>query len=155
MLCVQFSWKWPSGSGSRKFKISTMYFCDYLPLERGVPLTCKTWISFTQRCVVPSLVEVGRVILEKIKIWKLYRRTDRRRAIRKALLSFQLRWAKSSQCISTIGQQSLVKFGPYSFVQLLHWCWYMQDFCLVEIFKSFIHISDSENTFIQRIDLIW
>ena len=74
MLCVQFRWKWPSGSGSRRFKISTMYFCDYLPLERGVSFTCKTWIPFTQRCV-------GRVILEKL-IWKLYRRTDRRRAIR-------------------------------------------------------------------------
>ena len=54
-----------------------------------------TWIPFTQGCFVPSLVEIGPVVLEKkSKIGKVYRQTDDgRQAIRKAYLSFQLRWA--------------------------------------------------------------
>ena len=31
---------------------------------------------FTQKCFVPSLVEIGPVALEKMKIWKIYRQTD-------------------------------------------------------------------------------
>ena len=71
----------------------------------------QTWIPFTQGYFVPSLVEIGPVVLEKkMKMWKVYRqtdgqtdrqtdrqtdgRTDGRQVIRKAHLSFQLRWAK-------------------------------------------------------------
>ena len=55
---------------------------------------------------MPSLVEIGPVVLEKkMKMWKVYRQTDRqtdrrtddgRHVIRKAHLSFQLRWAKNT-----------------------------------------------------------
>ena len=39
----------------------------------------KTWIPFTQGYYVPSLVEIDQVVLEnKMKMWKVYRRTDRR-----------------------------------------------------------------------------
>ena len=67
--------------------------------------TLGTWIPFTQGHFVPSLVEIGPVVLEKkMKMWKVYRqtdgrtdgRTDRRQVIRKAHLSFQLRWAKKA-----------------------------------------------------------
>ena len=35
--------------------------------------------TLTQRCFVPSLVEIGPVVLEKkMKMWKVYRRKDRR-----------------------------------------------------------------------------
>ena len=54
---------------------------------------------------MPSLVEIGPVVLEKkMKMWKVYRLTDGqtdrqtddgRQVIRKAHLSFQLRWAKN------------------------------------------------------------
>ena len=56
----------------------------------------ETWILFTQWCFVPSLVEIGSVVLEKkMKMWKVYRQTDAGwQVIRKAHLSFQLRWAK-------------------------------------------------------------
>ena len=68
----------------------------------------QTWIPFTQGYFVPSLVEIGPVVLEKkMKMWKVYKQTDRRtdrrtdgqrddgqQVIRKAHLSFQLRWAK-------------------------------------------------------------
>ena len=60
---------------------------------------------------MPSLVEIGPVLLEKkLKIGKVYRQTDGqtdrrtdgqtddgRQAIRKAHLSFQLRWAKNDK----------------------------------------------------------
>ena len=49
--------------------ISSMYFryfCNYLPLEKGKgPSFEQTWISFTQGCFVPSLVEIGQVVLWK------------------------------------------------------------------------------------------
>ena len=33
----------------------------------------ETWIPFTQGCFVPSLVEIGPVVLEKkMKMWKVY-----------------------------------------------------------------------------------
>ena len=35
----------------------------------------QTWIPFTQRYFVPSLVEIGPVVLEKMKMWKDYRQT--------------------------------------------------------------------------------
>ena len=42
---------------------------------------------FTQRRLLPSLVEIGPVVLEKMKIWKVYRRMeDGHKAIRKAHL---------------------------------------------------------------------
>ena len=49
------------------------------PLGKGRdPSFEQTWISFTQGCFVSSLFEIGKVVLEKkIKMWKVYRRTDR------------------------------------------------------------------------------
>ena len=38
----------------------------------------QTWIPFTQGCFVPRLVEIGPVVIEKkMKMWKVYGRTDR------------------------------------------------------------------------------
>ena len=93
-----------------------MYFRYLLlsPLWKGwSPSFEQTWFPFTQGCFVPSLVEIGPVVLEKkMKMWKVYRQKDRqtdrqtdgqtdgrtdagRQLIRKAHLSFQLRWAKN------------------------------------------------------------
>ena len=47
----------------------------YLPWEKGMTLHLnKTQVPFIQRCFVPSLVEIGPVVLEKkiLKIWKVY-----------------------------------------------------------------------------------
>ena len=45
-------------------------FRNYLPLEQ-------TWIPFTQGCFVPSLIEIGPVVLEKkMKMWKVYDNND-------------------------------------------------------------------------------
>ena len=49
------------------------------PLGKGRgPSFEQTWILITQGCFVPGLVKIGPVVLEKIKMWKVYRQTDRR-----------------------------------------------------------------------------
>ena len=48
------------------------------PLEKEHdPSFEQIWIPITQGCFLPSLVEIGPVVLEKMKMWKFYRRTDR------------------------------------------------------------------------------
>ena len=52
-------------------------FQNYIPLEKWrCPSFEQTWIPFTQGCFVPSLAEIGPVVLEKMKMWKIYRLTD-------------------------------------------------------------------------------
>ena len=46
------------------------YFVIISPWKRAVPLIWKIWIPITQGCFVPSLVEMGPVVLEK-KIFKV------------------------------------------------------------------------------------
>ena len=71
------------------------------PLWEGLdPSFEQTWIPFTQGYFVPGLVEIGQMVREKkMKMWKVCRQTDeqtdRRQVIRKAHLSFQLRWAQN------------------------------------------------------------
>ena len=80
-----------SGSGEEDFffLISSTHF-RYLPSENGVVLNLM-FIPCSQGCFVPSLVEIDPVVLEKMKIWKVYWRTDDgQHAIRKVHLSFQL-----------------------------------------------------------------
>ena len=36
----------------------------------------KTWIPFTQEWFMPSLIEIGPVVLEKMKMWKVYSDND-------------------------------------------------------------------------------
>ena len=36
----------------------------------------QSWIPFTQGCFMPNLVEIGPVVLEKMKIWKIYDDND-------------------------------------------------------------------------------
>ena len=70
-------------------------FVKLSPLGKGRgPSFEQTWIPFTQGCFVPSSVEIGVLVLEKkMKMWKVSRQTEGRKAISKAHLSFQLRWA--------------------------------------------------------------
>ena len=75
----------------------------YLSFERIVVLHLKqTWIAFNQECFVSSLVEIGCQLF--LRRWKCVKITDRltdrqmndeQQTIRKALLSFYFRWAKS------------------------------------------------------------
>ena len=76
MLCAKFGWNWPSGSGEEDFKMSSMYFRYFVIISLGKgrgPSFEQTWIPFTQGCFVPSLIEIGPVVLEKkTKMWKVY-----------------------------------------------------------------------------------
>ena len=50
-----------------------LLFCNYLPLEKGGALHLKkNLIPFTQGYFMPSLVEIGPVVLEKILIFLLF-----------------------------------------------------------------------------------
>ena len=75
MNCAEFGWHWLNGSGEEDIWISSMYFHYFvitlhLPLGKGRgPSFEQIWIPFTQGCSVPSLAEIGPVVLEK-KIFK-------------------------------------------------------------------------------------
>ena len=77
-----------------------LHFRYHFPLEKGKALHLNKLESLHPRMLCANLVETCPVVLEKkSKIGKVYRQTDGqkddgRRAIRKAHLSFQLRWAK-------------------------------------------------------------
>ena len=77
-------------------------FRNYVPLEKGgAPSFKQTWIPFTRGCFVPSLVEIGPVVLDKkMKMWKVYRRTDRQTTDDR--WSEKLTWAFSSGELKTI-----------------------------------------------------
>ena len=77
-----------------------MLFQIISPWKRAWPfIWTNLKIPFTQGCFVPSLVEIGPVVLEKMKMWKVTTTTTRatttdyRQIVnRKAHLSLQLRW---------------------------------------------------------------
>ena len=70
-------WFW-----TRRFFILCIVFSLFrnnLPLKKIVALHLKKqiWIPFTPECFVPSLVEIGTVVLEnKKKMWKVYDDND-------------------------------------------------------------------------------
>ena len=94
---------WIKTFKSHQSTVFLLFLLSSLEKGRG-PSFEQTWIPFTQGYFVPSLVEIDPVVLEKkMKMWKVYRQTDGqtdgqthdgRQVIRKAHLSFQLRWAK-------------------------------------------------------------
>ena len=85
MLCAKFSWNWSSGSEEKIFKYCQCIFDTSLlsPLSKGSgPAFDQTWIFFSQECFVPSLVDIGPVVLEKIKCEKFTtRQTDEKRSL--------------------------------------------------------------------------
>ena len=123
MLCAKFGWNWASGSGEEDFLIFsiTITFSLLSPLGKGRrPSFEESWIPSTQGCSVPSLVEISPVVLEKkLKMWKVYRRTDRQtdrptdgqtdnrqKVIRKAHLSFQ--WAEKNCVVKSNEDLSII-----------------------------------------------
>ena len=80
MLYAKFGWNEPRGSWEDfKIFLHNFAFSILFPLgERPGPPFFQTWIRSTQECFVPSLVKIGPVVLEKkLKMWKVYRHTDR------------------------------------------------------------------------------
>ena len=73
ILCAKFGWNMPSGSGEEDLLKLSMYFQfhNYLPLEKNWPFTWTNLNPFTQGLIMPSLVEIGPVVLEKKIFWNL------------------------------------------------------------------------------------
>ena len=80
MLCAKFGWNWPNGSGEEDFFNSSMYFHNFVIISPWNRAGSFIWINlnpFTQGCFVPSLVEIGQVVLEKkMKMWQVYDNND-------------------------------------------------------------------------------
>ena len=95
MTCAKFSWNWPSGSGEEDF-----YSAIISPWKRVWPFIL-TKSLFKSPSPKNDLCQVWL----KLAQWFLRRRwkceslqtDDGQQAIRKAQLSFQLRWAKKRQ----------------------------------------------------------
>ena len=82
MHCCKFGWNWAGDSGEEDFLNAVnviSLFCNYLPFGKGNgPLFDQKWIPFYQGCIMPSLLKIGPVVLEKkSKIGQVYRQTDR------------------------------------------------------------------------------
>ena len=61
MLCAKFGWNWRNGLGEEDFWFLFMYFCDFVIIFLGKgrgPSFEQTWIPFSQKCTVLSLVEI-------------------------------------------------------------------------------------------------
>ena len=73
----------------------------------------ETWIPFTQGCFVPSLVEIGPVVLEKkMKMWKVYENDDgQRRRTTDKFWSEKLTWAFGSGELKRIDVTSWISQG--------------------------------------------
>ena len=115
------------------FKVCQCIFVISLlsPLGKGCCLSfAEIWIPITQGCFVASFVEIGPVVLKKkMKMWKVYRQTDRQmddrqQVIRKAHLSYQLRWAKKEEKRSSNPALYLIYISQSLFctiTSLNHW----------------------------------
>ena len=69
MHCCKFGWNWAGDSGEEDFLNAVnviSLFCNYLPFGKGNgPLFDQKWIPFYQGCIMPSLLKIGPVVLEK------------------------------------------------------------------------------------------
>ena len=73
MLCAKIGWNWPSGSGKEDFFfISSMYFPYFVnisPWKKKWPFIWTNFNLLHPRML--CLVEIGMVVLEKMKMWKV------------------------------------------------------------------------------------
>ena len=68
MLCAKIGWNWLSGSGEEIFLISSMFFHHFVIIstwKRAGPFIWTNLNPLHPRMLVPSLVEIGSVVLEK------------------------------------------------------------------------------------------
>ena len=103
MLCARVGWNWPSGSGEKDFLILSMYFRSFIiicPWNRTGPFV---WIHFNPLYSRMLCAKFGLKLAQWFwrRSWKCV--NDRQEVIRKAHLSFQLRWAKKEEALSKGG----------------------------------------------------
>ena len=68
MFWAKFGWNWLSDSGEQNLLISSIYFRNFFIIssrERMGPFIWTNLNPFTQGWFVPSLVEIGSVVLQK------------------------------------------------------------------------------------------
>ena len=115
MLCAKFGWNWLSGSAEEDFLISSMYFRYFWiisPWKRAGPFICTNLNPLCSRMYFAKFgwnwPSGSWEQVENRKSLQTNGQTDRqtddsRKAIRKAHLSFQLRWAKNQNtCITNV-----------------------------------------------------
>jgi hypothetical protein len=104
IMCTKFDWIWLAGSEEEDFKKFSMYFYSFAiisPWRRAIPFL---W-TFTQ--VWLELVQWFWRRSRKCESLQTDRQTDAgQQAIRKAHLSFQLRWAKKQCTCSYVSMMS-------------------------------------------------
>ena len=94
MLCAKFCWNRPTRLREKDLK----NFVNLFSLFRNISLWEWAWTFILTNLNplnlrIPCLIEISPMVLEKSKMWKVYRQTvDGRQVIRKAHLSFQLSW---------------------------------------------------------------
>jgi hypothetical protein len=97
MICSKFHWNWPAGSEDFFKKKNSVYFYSFsiiFPWRRGLSFIWTILNHLYLRMVCAVLGTIGPVVLVK-RSNKLT--DDGQRMIRKAHLSFQLRWAKKKK----------------------------------------------------------
>ena len=78
MICAKFGWNWPSGSGEEDFVNLSMYYRYFVIISPWKRARTFIWTNLhSQGCFVPSLVEIGPVVLEKKKkMWNVCDNND-------------------------------------------------------------------------------
>ena len=67
--CDKFGWNLPISSGVEGLLMSSIHFGYYLPWNKDE----QNWTSFTQECLVPSLVKLVQWLWRRRwKMWKVY-----------------------------------------------------------------------------------
>ena len=100
MFCANFDSNWLSDFWEEDFKkILSMYFCYFViisPWKRAYPLIWRKLNALPKGYIVPSLVEIGPLVQEEMKMWKVYGQTDRRTYGQSDEWSDKLTWTFSS-----------------------------------------------------------
>ena len=139
MLFAKFGWNWPSGSGEEDFLISSMYFRYFVilsPWKRAGPFIWTNLNLLHPRMLCDKFGwnwpsdsgEEGENVISLQTEKQTDKQTDRQttddRVIRKAHLSFQLRWAKKPDqnlsCFDYLSKQSIASFVFINYIIIMY-----------------------------------
>ena len=107
MHCAKFGWNWPSGSGEEDLLISSMYFCNFIFISPWKRAGAFIWTNLNPLHLRMFCAKFdwnwpsgSGEEDENVKCLQTDRQIDGqtddgKKVIRKAHLSFQLRWAKN------------------------------------------------------------
>jgi hypothetical protein len=99
MICTKFDWNWPAGSEEGDFKKNSVYSYSFViisPWARAFPFIWTIYNPLLLQMICAKSGQNWPSGFEEVENIKVYRQKDGQLAIRKAHLSFQLRWAKNN-----------------------------------------------------------